>query len=62
MEEGLVYKAVDYVYSSATDYADQKGLVDDVVVFGCLTFKDNVPHERIRSGAGVRDNAKSYTE
>ena len=33
VEAGLVYKAEDYVYSSATDYADIKGLVDDVVVF-----------------------------
>ena len=33
VEEGLVYKAEDYVYSSAIDYADQKGLIDDVVVF-----------------------------
>jgi hypothetical protein len=29
----LVYKAEDYVYSSAIDYAGQKGLIDDVVVF-----------------------------
>ena len=33
VEEGLVYKAEDYVYSSAIDYSGQKGLVDDVVVF-----------------------------
>ena len=33
VEEGLVYKPEDYVYSSATDYAGQKGLVDDVIVF-----------------------------
>lgn len=33
VEAGLVYKAEDYVYSSATDYADIKGLVNDVVVF-----------------------------
>jgi REP element-mobilizing transposase RayT len=31
--EGLVYKAEDYVYSSAIDYAGQKGLVENVVVF-----------------------------
>ena len=31
--EGLVYKAEDYVYSSAIDYSGQKGLIDDVVVF-----------------------------
>jgi hypothetical protein len=30
---GLVYKADDYVYSSAIDYSGQKGLVSDVVVF-----------------------------
>lgn len=33
VEEGLVYRAEDYVYSSAIDYSGQKGLVDDVVVF-----------------------------
>ena len=33
VEEGLVYKPEDYVYSSATNYAGQKGLVDDVIVF-----------------------------
>ena len=29
----LVYKAHDYVYSSASDYADEKGLLDGIVVF-----------------------------
>lgn len=33
VEAGLVYKAEDYVYSSATDYAGQKGIVDDIMVF-----------------------------
>lgn len=33
VEAGLVYKAQDYVYSSALDYADEKGLLDDIVVF-----------------------------
>ena len=33
VEEGLVYKAEDYVYSSASDYSGQKGLIDNVVVF-----------------------------
>lgn len=30
---GLVYRPEDYVYSSAIDYADEKGLLDDVLVF-----------------------------
>nr|MDS1299683.1 transposase [Aequorivita sp. S2608] len=30
---GLVYRAQDYVYSSASDYVDEKGLLDDIVVF-----------------------------
>jgi hypothetical protein len=30
---GLVYIAQDYVYSSASDYADEKGLLDGIVVF-----------------------------
>lgn len=33
VEEGLVYKAEDCVYSSAIDYSGQKGLIDSVVVF-----------------------------
>ena len=31
VEEGLVYKAEDYVYSSARDYADEKGLLDNII-------------------------------
>lgn len=30
--EGLVFKAEDYMYSSAIDYADGQGLVDNIVV------------------------------
>ena len=33
VEEGLVYKPEDYVYRSAIDYADQKGLLENIVVF-----------------------------
>ncbi len=33
VEEGLVCKPEDYVYSSAIHYARQKGLVVDVIVF-----------------------------
>jgi hypothetical protein len=36
VEEGLVYKAEDYVYSSAIDYSGEKGLIDDVVVLECM--------------------------
>ena len=32
VEEGLVFKAEDYVYSSAIDYAGEKGVLDDVIV------------------------------
>lgn len=32
VEEGLVFKAEDYVYSSAIDYAGEKGLLDIVVI------------------------------
>jgi REP element-mobilizing transposase RayT len=38
VEEGLVYKAEDYVYSSAIDYSGQKGLIDDIVVFRMFTI------------------------
>ncbi|MFC7346554.1 transposase [Chryseobacterium zhengzhouense] len=33
VEAGLVFRAEDYRYSSAIDYSDEKGLLDDVVVF-----------------------------
>ena len=38
VEAGLVYKAEDYVYSSATDYARQKGIVDEIMVFRNFDF------------------------
>ena len=33
VEEGLVFKPEDYVYSSAVDYAGEKGLIDDIIIF-----------------------------
>ena len=30
--EGLVFRPEDYMYSSAVDYAEEKGLLGDVVV------------------------------
>ena len=39
VEAGLVYKAEEYVYSSARDYADQKGLLNDIEVFRMFLFK-----------------------
>lgn len=38
VEAGLVYKAQDYIYSSARDYADAKGLLDDIVLFRMFDF------------------------
>lgn len=32
VEEGLVFRAEDYMYSSATDYAGENGLLDVIVV------------------------------
>jgi len=32
VEEGLVFRPEDYMYSSAVDYAGEKGLLDDIVV------------------------------
>jgi REP element-mobilizing transposase RayT len=32
VEDGLVYKPEDYVYSSARDYCGEKGLVNNVIV------------------------------
>jgi hypothetical protein len=33
VEEVLVYNPEDYVYNSTIDYAGQKGLIEDIVVF-----------------------------
>lgn len=33
VEEGIVYRPEDYKYSSAADYAGEKGLLNDVCVF-----------------------------
>ena len=38
VEAGLVFRAEDYRYSSAVDYADEKGLLDNVVVFRMFDF------------------------
>ncbi len=32
VEVGLVYRAEDYLYSSAADYAGEKGILDGVIV------------------------------
>jgi hypothetical protein len=32
VEAGLVYRAEDYPYSSAIDYAGEKGLLDNIVI------------------------------
>ncbi len=33
VEAGLVYRAEDYIYSSALDYAGESGLLDNITVF-----------------------------
>ncbi|MCF6169026.1 transposase [Lutibacter sp.] len=33
VKEGLVFKAESYIYSSAIDYAGEKGLLENIVVF-----------------------------
>src|SRR5690554_6691916 len=33
VEAGLVYSPEDYIYSSAANYAERKGLLDNIVVF-----------------------------
>ena len=35
-EEGIVFRPEDYKYSSAPDYAGEKGLLDNVCVFQCF--------------------------
>jgi hypothetical protein len=31
-------------HSSAIDYSDEKGLIDDEVVLECMVFNDSEPH------------------
>ena len=38
VEEGFVFRSEDYKYSSATDYAGQKGILDNIVVFQYFKF------------------------
>ena len=38
VEAGLVFRAEDYKYSSAIDYSDEKGMLDDIVVFRMFGF------------------------
>lgn len=38
VEAGLVFRAEDYRYSSAVDYADEKGLLDGIEVFRMFDF------------------------
>lgn len=38
VDAGLVFRAEDYKYSSAVDYADEKGLLDNVVIFRMFGF------------------------
>jgi hypothetical protein len=32
VEEGLVFRAEDYLYSSAADYAGEQGVLENVIV------------------------------
>jgi len=32
VEEGLVFRAEDYKYSSAVDYSAKKGMIDDIII------------------------------
>lgn len=32
VEEGLVFRPEDYVYSSAKDYSGDKGILDNVII------------------------------
>lgn len=38
VEADWVFRAEDYRYSSAEDYSDEKGLLDDVAVFRMFDF------------------------
>jgi len=38
VEAGLVFRAEDYRYSNAIDYSDEKGLLNNIVVFRMFDF------------------------
>src|SRR5690606_11195506 len=64
VEAGLVYKPHDYIYSSALDYIDEKGLVDNIVVFSILFLKFIEAWERnaieSRTSGGYKFGGKEY--
>lgn len=37
VEEGLVFRAEDYIYSSAVDYSGENGMIDNIVVVRSLS-------------------------
>ena len=39
VEEGIVFRPEDYKYSSAPDYAGEKGLLDNICVFQYFKFR-----------------------
>lgn len=47
VEAGLVFKAEDYVYSNAMDYAGEQGLLENILVFEY--YKMERPREGIRA-------------
>lgn len=60
VEAGLVFRAEDYVYSSAIDYAGEKGLLENIIIF--RMYGQCKPHERIRAVAGEINNESSFRE
>ena len=54
VEEGLVFRPEDYVYSSARDYNGERGLLDHVIVVDLYW-----PRERIRAAAEESSKAAS---
>jgi len=47
VEAGLVFRAEDYRYSSAVDYSDEKGLLDNILVLEYLINNIMRPHDAI---------------
>jgi hypothetical protein len=43
VEEGLVFRSEDYVYSSARDYNGEKGLLNDVIVLNLWNHAKGLP-------------------
>jgi len=58
VEEGIVFRPEDYKYSSAPDYAGEKGLLDNVCVFQYLNCRTTRRDSRGNGGRTTRRDSR----